>query len=822
MSSMQNIFVLSVVMSAHHHFDKFPGAMAWRPVAVASLLFLSACAGSGPTVQQEPTNVVAGALPQPEVAQPVGGAEKKPVEPQQAARPDKVPVDTARSPIVILGNDKTLAPPKPAAPIGGISAGLKFEAAPLADVVGVVLREIAKVDYIVHPPINGTVTLSTQGAVTPDQAFILLETALQANGYLLARDARGTYHVGSPEAVKSVVPAVRQVSAGTPLPPGYGAVVVPLRFIGASEMASILRPMAPADAIVRVDNFRNILVLAGTRTQAEGWLDIINTFDVDMLSGMSLALFPLKHISIQEVQQALQLVGGGAVSAGVGSAGGSGASPGASQPAVSATGAVPGGAATARASGGAAAGVAGGSTTLGSAPVISGMQIIPIERLNSVLVVSPRASVIEQARSWIEKLDRPGMASNTPRLFVYPVQYGNAAHLANLVSGLFGGNASTSGSNAAAPTSNVAPGLRSTQLSSSGTGAFGASSGSSGIGFNSATSASSNNRAGVTAPVTSVSLPGGVRVMADEVNNALLIYGSPTDFELIESAMKRLDLPPTQVLIEATIVEVTLSDDMKYGLQWVFSDKNRGGYTGGGAFTTGGIASGALNNLGSNVVNNLFGAASGGFTYTLSNALGVRAVLNTLASKSLIKVISSPSLMVLDNHTARIAVGDQQPVRVGETVTAVGTVTSNIQYKDTGVALQVTPSVNASDYVTMNVLQTVTDVGAVDDATQQRSFLQRQFDSKVSVKSGETIVLGGLIRDNSTNSNSGLPGIKDVPVLGALFGGVTKESRRTELIVLITPSVARSPQDITSIGTELRQRMGALRDLPLVPTVEPK
>ncbi|MDP3520560.1 MAG: type II secretion system secretin GspD [Hydrogenophaga sp.] len=807
--------VTSVYMSTSHHFDRPRVAVAWRPVALACVLFLSACATVAPPPQNAPdtpdaapaASAVATGLAAPAATV---GAEKKPLV--NAGRAGQAAAEsTERTPIVILGNDKTLAPPKPAMPIAGLTSGLKFEGAALADVVGVVLREIAKVDYIVHPPINGSVTLSTQGAVTPDQAFVLLETALQANGYLLARDARGTYHVGSPDAVKSVVPAVRQAVSGTPLPPGYGAVVVPLRFIGASEMASILRPMVAADAIVRVDNFRNILVLAGTRTQAEGWLDIVNTFDVDVLSGMSLALFPLKHISIQEVQQALQLVGAGVGIPATSTPGVLGAA-GASQPAAA------GAQSTARA-GAAAPAAAGGATTLGSAPVIAGMQVIPIERLNSILVVSPRAAVIEQARSWLEKLDRPGLTSNTPRLFVYPVKYGNATHLANLVSGLFGGSASTAGSIAtqSAGTTNVAPGLRSTQLSSSGTGAFGAAATGGSIGFGSASSSSAaNTRPGATAPVTSVNLPGGVRVMADEVNNALLIYGLPSDFEIIESAMKRLDLPPTQVLIEATIVEVTLSDDMKYGLQWVFSDKNRGGYSGGGAFTTGGLASTTLNNLGSNVVNNLFGAASGGFTYTLSNALGVRAVLNTLASKSLIKVISSPSLMVLDNHTARIAVGDQQPVRVGETVTSVGTVTSNIQYKDTGVALQVTPSVNASDYVTMSILQSVTDVGAVDDATQQRSFLQRQFDSKVAVKSGETIVLGGLIRDNTTDSNSGLPGLKDVPVLGALFGGTTQASKRTELIVLITPSVARSGQDITMIGEELRQRMNSLRNLPVV------
>ena len=207
-----------------------------------------------------------------------------------------------------------------------------------------------------------------------------------------------------------------------------------------------------------------------------------------------------------------------------------------------------------------------------------------------------------------------------------------------------------------------------------------------------------------------------------------------------------------------------------------------------------------------------------GFSYTLRNALGdVRAVLNALAEKSLVKVISSPSLMVLDNHTANIAVGNQQPVRVGETTTSGGNVTTNIQYKDTGVTLSVTPSVNAGNMVTMQLNQAVTDVGQVDAATGQRSFLQRQFGSKVAVRSGETLVLGGLIRDNTTAGKSGLPGLQDIPVFGALFGTNNKSVNRTELLVVITPRVVRTEQDVRQLGQELKDRMKTLYP-PLMPT----
>jgi len=213
------------------------------------------------------------------------------------------PPKAIEQPRIIRGNDQVLAPANNKGQITGTASGFKFEEAPLSEVVSLILRDIAKVDYVVHPPITGTVTLATQGDVSPDHAMLLLEAALQANGIQMARDSRGVYHIGRPEAIKGIVPAIRQAGSG-PLPPGYGAIIVPLKFVGAAEMATILRPMASPDAIVRVDTVRNLLVLVGTRTQAEGWLDVVTTFDVDLLKGMSVGVFPLKYVTTAEIESA--------------------------------------------------------------------------------------------------------------------------------------------------------------------------------------------------------------------------------------------------------------------------------------------------------------------------------------------------------------------------------------------------------------------------------------------------------------------------------------------------------------------------------------
>lgn len=744
----------------------------------------AAASPSAPAPAPLPGNVVVSVQPAP-------GSAPAAAAPAPAAQAESPPAPMAQGVQMIRGDDRVIAAPKPGAPVTGGAAGLKFENAPLGDVVHVIMRELAKVNYLIHPPITGAVTLSTQGNVSADDAVFLLENALLANGFVMAQDARGTYHIGRPDVVRNVVPAVRQAVKAAPMQPGHGAIIIPLKYIGAAEMAAILKPMAPGEAIVRVDTVRNLLVMTGNRSQAEGWLDIVSTFDVDMLKGMSVAVIPLKHITTKEVQLALQIFspgGGAALAAASGGAGAAapagntaaallGQSAAARNPA-NPTGAVPG------------VGQAAAGASLSPAfPLFGALRVVPLERLNSVLVVTPRAAYIDEAKAWLDKIDRPGASATEPQLFVYPVQNGSAAHLANVLSGLFGTGTAQAPATA---NSGVAPALSQ--------GGSAASAGGAGAALNPNAGRSNVQGAGI----TTVSFASGLRVMADGINNAVLIYGTASEYAKVEATLKRLDVPPSQVLIEASIVEVSLNDDLQYGLQWAFSEQKNGG-------------------LGQGVLSRAAGAALGstpaGFSYTWASSTGdVRAVLNALADKSLVKVISSPSLMVMDNHTASIAVGTQQPVQSGQTVTTGGNVSSNIQYKDTGVNLSVTPSVNSGNMVVMQLNQSVTDVGSIDAATGQRSFLQRQIGSKVAVRSGETIVLGGLIRDNSTVGRSGIPILSDIPVVGNLFGTSSKNSGRTELLVMITPRVVRSDMEIKDLVKDVLESMRDLKPGKLFPS----
>jgi general secretion pathway protein D len=402
-------------------------------------------------------------------------------------------------------------------------------------------------------------------------------------------------------------------------------------------------------------------------------------------------------------------------------------------------------------------------------------------------VVSPRAAYIEIVGNWVEQLDAIDEPASESTLNVYQVLNGNAGQMAMLLSTIFAEDGSK-GSGGAGK-SQVAPGMQS-QRSGGGSG----NGGSGGM---------PSTGAGQSMGGSSFELGQSIRVVSDDYNNALLVYASPFEYGKIERILKKLDVIATQVLIEASIVEVTLVDGLQYGLEWMFQNGIGNDYSGMGSLDFGAIG--------------LAGVVPG-FSYKVSNSAGdMRAVVNALAEESLVNVISTPSVLVLDNHTAAIHVGDQQPIQSMVSVTDGGVAQTSIEYKDTGVKLEVTPSVNDGGLVTLDVMQSVTDVGPEDSATGQRSFTERNLSSRIAVRSGDSVVLGGLIRDNSTQTKSGVPLLMDIPVLGSLFSNTSDGTVRTELLVFITPRVVETDDELRALTLEMRNRMKGITDFKDVP-----
>ncbi|MEH6576278.1 MAG: type II secretion system secretin GspD [Amphritea sp.] len=427
-------------------------------------------------------------------------------------------------------------------------------------------------------------------------------------------------------------------------------------------------------------------------------------------------------------------------------------------------------------------------------PLAGVVNYLPIERLNALLVITSQKKYLKDARVWIQRLDRIETASGLG-MYVYYVQNGKAESLADMLTQLFEGQRrSDIGREREAEVARPQPAVTAPD----------------GDGYEDGEPQGSS----AASPGAPAELNvGDVSIIADVENNALVILASPGDYEKVLGALTKLDVLPLQVLVEATIVEVTLEDELRYGLQWFFKNSLDGGSkTGRGALggTLGGTLEDSLNRLAIAAPGSYLPSAS----YEVFDAVGTRLLLTALAADSKLNVISSPSLMVLDNHTATIRVGDQVPIRTSETTntsstTIVGSnITSTIQYRDTGVLLEVTPRVNAGGMVVLDITQEVNDVSrGFSSNIDSPTITQRRIDTSVAVQSGETLVLGGLIKDTSETSNEGVPGARHIPILGWLFSSDSNTKSRTELVVLITPTAVTDRDEARDITREYRNKL---------------
>lgn len=622
---------------------------------------------------------------------------------------------------------------------GGEGVALNFERASIREVVKVVLGDILKQTYTVEPGVEGEVTISSTDPIDRDALIPTLESLLQTQGAVLYKDDTGNFRVAARANIKGrgLMPSTGSIK------PGYSMQVITLRYIPAAEMQKILEPIASPDAFVRVDPNRNMLVLAGTSSELANLSATIKTFDVDVLKGMSVGLYRVKNVEAAIVAKNLDALFGES----------------------------------------------------GNSPMAGMIKIMPIEHMNSIMIISANPDYLKDMKDWVDRFDQVSPTAGQ-QLFVYHVQNGSAEHLAEMLNQVFGGKKSSSSKLPGdANTSSLAPGLTPASVGADGQPVAGAD--AQGTPAASAEPAKTMLGSSTDGGVT-INPDAEVRIVADKTNNSLMIMATNDNYQQILESLKRIDIMPMQVQVEASIMEVTLTDGLEYGLQWYF--RNSG------------------NTVGSNGLGRAAASESGfvpptGFSFATSGAASnVLGVVNALARESKVRVLSSPSILVLDNQTASIRVGDQQPIFTGKLNDSTGGSSTTVQYKDTGVSLQVTPHVNSNGLVKMDIQQDITDTGEIDAATGNRSFLQRNIKSNVAVKSGETIVLGGLIRDNSSTGKNGVPGLSKLPIVGSAFSGSSSGGKRTELLVLITPTAIKDQRDLVKTGEEMRERMQRLMD----------
>jgi general secretion pathway protein D len=664
----------------------------------------------------------------------------------------------------------SIEPPSQALP-GQPAAGditLDFADTDIREVVGQILGTILKVNYTIDPSVHGNATLHTVRPLNRSELIPTLESLLAQDGAALV--ANGSFYRVIPIAQAN---ATASVGAGT-----AGAVVVPLQYASADDLVKLLQPYIGDGGKIAAEPGRNALLVAGDPQARDGLIGLVKAFDVDILARQSYALLPVTAGDVKDFAGAMQDAFRGQ-------------------------------------NGGALAGL---------------VRVVPLPRINAVLVISAQPRYIDAARRVYALVDQ-ARRQTLRSWHVYYLQNSHSEDVAYVLQQAFTPNQVTAQPNSQGQSQlSKGAGGSSTSQSGSGIGVGGLGSGtaaslgnsnmSGGIGGASTGQTGGGMSAGTAAPARQAAAPTGganpllgglepsetatdtdsLRIIPDDQNNAILAYGTERELGTIESMLRKIDIIPLQVRIDAVIAEVTLNDNLQYGTQFFFQSGGINSVLSTASQTP--TAPGASN----------LGLSFPGFLIGGHGTGGAPLAIQALQQVTTVHVLSSPELLVLDNQPARLQVGSVVPYlsqTSQSTETANAPVVSSINYQQTGVIMQVTPRVNSGGLVTLDVMQDVSDVasGLTTSGINSPTFDDRNVTSRVVVQDGQTIGLAGLITDNASVGNQGIPWLKDVPILGLLAGSQNNTRTRTELLILITPHVMHDQRDARALTDDLREQL---------------
>jgi general secretion pathway protein D len=656
----------------------------------------------------------------------------------------------------------------PAAASGRGEVSLDFADTDIRDVVAQILGSMLGQNYTIDPAVHGTATLRTTAPIARDQLLPTLQTLLAQNGATLVQSGGITRVI--PLAAAATSPGLASTGADS------GTSVVPLHFASAEDLAKTLQPYVQGGGRIVADIGRNTLLISGDPGTRQTLTSLVSAFDIDLLAGQSYALLPVSQGGAKDFASAMQ------------------------------------------------------DALHGQGNALSNLvRVVPMPRINSVLLVSSQPHYIEDARRLFRLVERSRL-QNVRSWHVYYLQNSRSNDTAYVLQQAFTPNNVTaqptpsgagrlSGINSqqaggfggsSTPGSSVGGGVG---TSPGGTSIGGSTGGGIGSGLGGGGSPAPAAAAPAAAPATPAAgnpLLGGLdspdggqttdamRIIPNTQNNAILIFATPHENDTVETMLRKLDILPLQVRIDATIAEVDLNDNLQYGTQFFFSAGLQGALS--------------------------FGASAGSFAsgfpgFVLSGPGSTGAALSALQAVTKVRVLSSPQLLVLDNEAARLEVGALVPYlsqTAQSTITSDAPIVSSVSYQQTGVIMQVTPRVNGGGLVTLDISQEVSSVanGVTTPGVNSPTFNQRDVTSRVVIQDGQTVGLAGLISDNDSRENQGIPWLKDVPILGLLAGQQTNQRQRQELLVLITPHVVHDQRDARALTEDLREELNSSAGVP--------
>ncbi|TYR30067.1 type II secretion system protein GspD [Mesorhizobium microcysteis] len=651
---------------------------------------------------------------------------------------------------------------------GVISSGETFEVnldnAEVAVAARTILGEILRISYVIDPRVAGQVSIVTARPAPAAEILTLFEAALRSNDTALVREGDRFRLMLAADAM-----GVAQLDQGVTIQPGYGVTVLPLRHVSAANILPLLENFVTRQGMVREHSGGNALIFQGTAAERRAGIEAARSFDQDWLADQSVGLFPIENSTpqamIPELERVLDLREGGR-----------------------------------------------GRNTI---------SLQPIDRTNTIMVVARSSSQLQRAASWIKRLDTTNVAGSNLR--VYRVQHVDARRLASMVNAIFVGGASAQedpsqqfppGSSPTMQQGEELTALASTGSESGDVPSFGGAGNSFGA-QNSAFAGGQDQGFSMGGGGGQGALLQNVRITANQENNSILIYARPDQQQVIEQAIMALDRPSAQVAIEATIAEVVLTNELRYGVQFFLKSRDLGGGDDDGSI-------GLFRDVGEAALSRVLP----GFNLLLGPETDPRLIIDALRGVTEVKILSSPSVVVMDNRPASLQVGDEVPIvtRTAQSITDPDApVVNNVEFRNTGVILNVLPRITANGTINLLVEQEISSV-ARGSASLTPTISQRKVNSTVSIASGQTVLLGGLISERQTKGREGIPILGDAPIIGDLFRTNTNNATRTELIVLIRPQIIRDSLDAQNVAEQMRSQLRLMntpgRNVPLPPPAQ--
>ena len=660
-----------------------------------------------------------------------------------------------------------VASAQPGAVVVGQGVEMNFDGADIRSVAKAVLGDVLKLNVLVDPRVQGNVTLASVGAIPRKDLLPAFESALRLSNAAVVREGSLVKIVPLAEAGGSTTVSV---GAGQP---GYGVSIVPLRYVSAATVAKTAEGFLSRAGAMRVIPSRNLVLVQGTTAERQSALDLIATFDVEWLRNQSVGVYPLKSTSpetmIVELERIFESSDGG-IGQGV-------------------------------------------------------VRFQPVSRMNAVMAVTRNPKLLNETTQWVQRLDRSDTTGTTLRTF--RLKHGNAVKVAKILNDIFGG--SRSGTTTDAQTSPLAPGSEGAKSKLDSLDSGRTASNRSGSVQTASSNRNSNTKDFAAAfdafsdrkgneddstGATPSSMGGSgrgpfqnVRITADTTNNAIVVYSNQEDYRVIERALRDVDRPRLQVAIDATVAEITLTDDLKFGVQYFLTSKDVGA-----GKDTGSV--GLLNAAQSSAQSALLQRVTPGLNLLIGSEALPRVILNALTTITDVKVLSSPSIVAMDNQPALLQVGDEVPITTSTATLLTNSntpVVNTIEMRNTGVILKVLPHVNANGSIHLEIDQEISNVVNPDQQTLTPTIAQRRVHSAVAVTSGQTVLLAGLISEREQNTRSGIPGLRDIKFLGDLFGNTNGTKQRSEIIIFIRTRLMRNSIDASSVTEEFRERLQAMR-----------